>query len=220
MSNLAEVQKECPVSWANAVSGGGGATHSAAFSTGASMHITAEEKQTFTITGVPGDETGKSLADKIEQIISENLVDKSGEPVVVDIVDARRLIMPPKDGKPKVYKAMFRVHSAFDAEAIRKARSDLRKKPGNDIYINDELTKAELQRKQQLSTTFEDRIRNAKAMQAEKKCSLVRWNRAQLLMREGANEKWTEVRMSDAPKGASPRKGGPFGGLDTEMGQA
>ena len=219
MSNLAEVQKG-PVSWADAVSGGGGATHSAALSSGAPMHITAEEKQTFTITGVPGDETGKPLADKIAQIISENLKDMSGEPIVVDIVDARRLRVPPKDGKPKVDKAMFRVHSAFDAEAIRKARSDLRKKPGSDIYINDELTKAELQRKQQLSTTFADRIRKAKAMQAEKKCSLVRWNRAQLLMREGADEKWTEVRMSDAPKSNSPRKGVPFGGPDTEMDQA
>ena len=181
---------------------------------GGSMHITSEQKQTFTITGVPGEETGKSLAAKIAQVITDNLKDKEGNPVVVDIVDAVRIRMNPKPGKPAVDKALFKVHSAFDALAIRKARSDLHKQPGNIIYINDDLTRAELQRKQALTTAFQDRITAAKTKQAELKRGMVRWNRAQLLFRGEGEDKWVEVQLRDAPKGASPRKAPPSEDVD------
>ena len=171
-----------------------------------SMHITPEQKQTFTITGVPGEETGKVLAAKIVQVIADKLKDKEGNPIMVDIVDAMRIRMGPKPGKPAVDKVLFKVHSAFDALASRKARSDLHTQPGNIIYINDDRTKAERQRKQTLTTAFQDRITAAKTKQAELKRGMVRWNRAQLMFRGEGEDKWVEVQLRDAPKGASPRK--------------
>jgi len=35
---------------------------------------------------------------------------------------------------------------------------------------------------------------------------MVRWNRAQLMFRGEGEDKWVEVQLRDAPKGASPRK--------------
>jgi len=201
-------------SFKEAVVTGGIAPLATAESMGGSMHVTSEQKQTFTITGVPGEETGKLLAAKVAQVITDKLKDKEGNPVVVDIVDAMRIRMGPKPGKPAVDKVLFKVHSAFDAMAIRKARSDLHKQPGNIIYINDDLTRAELQRKQTLTTAFQDRITAAKTKQAELKRGMVRWNRAQLMFRGEGEDKWVEVQLRDAPKGASPRKAPPSGDVD------
>ena len=103
--------------------------------------LTAWYRQSFKLVGMAegGDMGKQQLAEHIEKLMAEKLKGAAGAPLQVKITDAYRM---GRRVEGKTREVMFRVATACEADALVKARKQLK---GQHLVIRDHLTPAEFQ---------------------------------------------------------------------------
>lgn len=197
-----------PVSYAEAAGGAawGQRQTSGGLGEGGQRGVSAEDKLWFSAEGLASlvpDIQGKSglqLARIIQERILAKMTDIKGEPLTdIRITSVRQFQVGP-EGR-RTLRVIFKVESEMAAAAIRSAKGAYHKAqnsgPQSRVWVNEYLTREELERKRATEATFKDRISQARAQGATEHRAMMQWRRDRLFFRVGPN--FVEASLGEAP---------------------